>query len=255
MTIAVAGYLTAVRRFLVVNPGSGDARPGPDELRRAAQDRGIVVHVLAQGDDLVTIARRSAADVIGMAGGDGSLGAVALVAVERDIPFVCVPFGTRNHFARDLGLERDDPIGALEAFDMSRERRVDLGFAGDRAFLNNASIGAYAKLVERREHHRRRGNALARLRALALSARRPSRPTSSSTVPARSAHPARRQQRLLAPGRELGARNRLDEGRLHLYLAEGLLPGGWRELPARRELSSSHGRRQCRSPSTASRSR
>ena len=50
-----------------------------------------------------------------MAGGDGSLAAVAEVAIERDLPFVCIPFGTRNHFARDLGLDRDDPLGALAA--------------------------------------------------------------------------------------------------------------------------------------------
>jgi diacylglycerol kinase family enzyme len=51
-------------------------------------------------------------DALGAAGGDGTLAAIAEVAVERDLPFVCVPFGTKNHFARDLGIP-DDPVAAL----------------------------------------------------------------------------------------------------------------------------------------------
>ena len=105
-----------------------------------------------------------------MAGGDGSLAAVAGVALERDLPFVCVPFGTRNHFARDLGLDRDDPLAALDAF-AGEERRIDVGRVGERLFLNNVSLGLYARLVHRREHHRRRRDALARLRAVLLTLR------------------------------------------------------------------------------------
>jgi len=71
---------------------------------------------------------------------------VATVAVEADVPFVCVPSGTRNHFAGDLGLDRADPVAALEAF-AGPERRVDVGVVGDRMFLNNVSLGAYADLV------------------------------------------------------------------------------------------------------------
>jgi diacylglycerol kinase family enzyme len=78
--------------------------------------------------------------------GDGSLGLVAAVAVEADVPFVCVPAGTRNHFAGDLGLDRADPVAALEAFG-GPERRVDVGVVGQRVFVNNVSLGAYADLV------------------------------------------------------------------------------------------------------------
>ena len=86
-----------------------------------------------------------------MAGGDGSLAAVAAVAVERDLPFVVVPFGTRNHFARDVGLDRDDPLAALARLRDGRERRIDIGRVNGRAFLNNVSLGHYARLVHRRE--------------------------------------------------------------------------------------------------------
>ena len=104
-------------------PALGERLPGTDELREAAESRGITVHVLREDDDLTAVARESGADVLGMAGGDGSLAAVAAVAIERDVPFVCIPFGTRNHFARDLGLDRDDPIAALAAFDGERAAR------------------------------------------------------------------------------------------------------------------------------------
>jgi diacylglycerol kinase family enzyme len=62
------------------------------------------------------------------------------------VPFVCVPSGTRNHFAGDLGLDRGDPVAALEAFG-GPERRIDVGMVGDRMFLNNVSLGAYADVV------------------------------------------------------------------------------------------------------------
>lgn len=96
--------------FLVVNPRSGPDSPTTGELREAARERGVTVPVLEDGDDLPEVAMQAGADVLGMAGGDGSLAAVAEVAIEQDVPFVCIPFGTRNHFARNLGLERDDPI-------------------------------------------------------------------------------------------------------------------------------------------------
>jgi diacylglycerol kinase family enzyme len=84
-----------------------------------------------------------------MAGGDGSLGLVAGVAAERDVPFFCVPVGTRNHFALDLGLDRDDPLSALDALVDGDELRIDYGTVGDRVFLNNVSLGVYAAAVHR----------------------------------------------------------------------------------------------------------
>src|SRR5918992_5497829 len=155
--------------LLVVNPRSGSGEPGAEELVEEARRRGIRTHVLAEGDDAVAIAREAEADALGMAGGDGSLAQVAAVAIERDLPFVCVPFGTRNHFARDLGLDRDDPVAALSAF-RGAERRIDVGRVRGRLFMNNVALGAYAQLVHRRERHRRRRNAFARLPAPALTA-------------------------------------------------------------------------------------
>jgi diacylglycerol kinase family enzyme len=221
-----------VAGFLVVNPRSGDARPSATELAQAAANRGIHVHVLRQGEDPAELAHRADATALGVAGGDGSLAPVAGVAIERDLPFVCVPYGTRNHLARDLGLDREDPLGALGAFGAfaGRERRIDVGRAGDRVFLNNVSLGLYALLVHRREHHRRRSDALARLRAFAIVLKE--RKRFVLTVDGRPLHApvalvANNAYRLELLS--IGERDRLDEGLLHLYAPTGLVPSEWRE--------------------------
>lgn len=215
-------------RFLIVNPRSGTASPSADELRDAARQRGIQVHFLTEGEDLVELARTADADVLGMAGGDGSLAAVAGVALERDVPFVCIPFGTRNHFARDIGLDRDDPIGALEAFD-GVERRVDVGWVDDRLFLNNVSLGLYALLVHRRERHRRRRDALARLRALLLVARehrgKDQFVIDGDLVAARVVLVACNAYTLELLS--IGERERMDEGLLHVYVPQGFRRVTW----------------------------
>src|SRR5688572_3591185 len=220
-----------MQRFLIINPNSGTDSPTAEELRDAAQARGVRVHLLADDDDLPTVARGAKADVLGMAGGDGSLAAVAEVAIEQDVPFVVVPFGTRNHFARDIGLDRDDPVAALAAFDDGVERRLDVGRVGDRLFLNNVSLGIYARLVHRREHHRRRRDALARLRALLVTLkdrRRLQRFTiDGKTVRARLVLVANNDYALDLLS--LGERERLDEGKLHLYVPHGFRRITWEE--------------------------
>lgn len=162
--------------------------------------------------------------MLGIAGGDGSLGAVAQACVERDLAFVCVPFGTRNHFARDVGLDRRDPAAALAAFDPdAEERRVDVGRIDGRVFLNNVSLGVYAGLVHEREERRRRREALARLKALARLATSPRRAAillDGAPVEARLVLVANNSY-TRSGGLTLGARERLDAGRLHLYVVAG----------------------------------
>jgi diacylglycerol kinase family enzyme len=138
------------RPVLVLNPRSGSVQVVRDRLLETAGRYGVEVREAATPAELVALARvavADGADVLGVAGGDGSLAAVATVAIEAGLPFVCVPAGTRNHFARDLGLDRADPAAAIEAFVAGPERRVDVATVGQRLFLNNASIGVYAALV------------------------------------------------------------------------------------------------------------
>lgn len=216
---------------LFVNPRSGDGQPSAEDLVAEARSRGVDVRVLDRGDDVAALAREVEADALGMAGGDGSLAPVATAALERRLPFVCVPFGTRNHFARDLGLDRDDPVAALDAFVDGRERRVDVGRVGDRIFLNNVSLGDYAQLVHRRERHRRRSEALARARALLILVR------DLGSPPVFSIDGEELSARIVLIGNnaysldvlDVGERKRLDEGVLHLYVARGLTPGTWEE--------------------------
>jgi hypothetical protein len=137
---------------LIVNRWSGDGRAEWVGLADAARLAGAKVIMLERGDDLAQLAHdaiSAGADAVGMAGGDGSLGLVAGVAIERGVPFFCVPVGTRNHFALDLGLDRDDPLSALEALSDGEEILIDYAVAGDRIFLNNVSFGLYAQAVHR----------------------------------------------------------------------------------------------------------
>lgn len=141
----------ATRPVLLMNPRSGSGKVERFHLVEEARRRGIEPVVLAPGDDLLQLAEQavaSGADVVGMAGGDGSQALVASVASAHDVGFVCVPAGTRNHLAMDLGLDRDDVVGALDAFGEAVERRIDLGLIGDRVFVNNATVGLYAKIVQ-----------------------------------------------------------------------------------------------------------
>jgi diacylglycerol kinase family enzyme len=104
---------------------------------------------------VVALARQAVADgadLLGVAGGDGTQAMVAGVAADHGIPFLVVSAGTRNHFALDLGLDRGDPSRCLDALTDGVELHVDLGTINGRPFVNNASFGAYAELVRRPEY-------------------------------------------------------------------------------------------------------
>lgn len=139
------------RPVLIMNPKSGGGKVERFNLVEECHARGIRTVVLQPGDDLTQLAADAidaGADVIGMAGGDGSQALVAAVAAAHDIPYVCVPAGTRNHLALDLGIDRNDVVGALSAFAGGVDSRVDLATVNGRVFVNNASMGIYAKIVQ-----------------------------------------------------------------------------------------------------------
>jgi diacylglycerol kinase family enzyme len=138
------------RPVLFVNPKSGGGRATRAGLAERARELGIDVIVLRPDDDLAELvedAVAGGADVLGAAGGDGSLAVVAAVALAHDLPFVCVPAGTRNHFALDVGVDRGDLVGSLAAFTDGVERRIDVGEVNGRLFLNNVSLGIYGDAV------------------------------------------------------------------------------------------------------------
>jgi hypothetical protein len=137
---------------LFYNPKSGGGKAERFSLAEEARSRGITPIELTRGADLVQLVRGAVADGadgLAMAGGDGSQAVVAAIAAELDLPYACVPAGTRNHFALDLGVDRDDVVGALDAFVDAGERRVDLAEVNGRVFVNNVSLGLYAEAVQR----------------------------------------------------------------------------------------------------------
>src|SRR5690242_2449997 len=140
------------RPVLFVNPRSGGGKAARAGVAERARQLGIEAVVLAPGQDLAALARDAVADgadALGMAGGDGSLAVVAAVAAAHGLPFACVPVGTRNHFALDVGVDRHDVTGALDALTGGVERRIDVGDVNGRMFLNNVSLGVYGEAVRR----------------------------------------------------------------------------------------------------------
>ncbi|MGH3250705.1 MAG: diacylglycerol/lipid kinase family protein [Trebonia sp.] len=143
----------AAHPFLVMNPKSGGGKVGEFDLQRKAEDLGAEVFLLSGPEpvDVAEVARTAVArgaDLLGVAGGDGTQALVAGIAAEHGIPFMVITAGTRNHFALDLGLDRENPPACLSALSEAVELRVDLGVIGGRTFVNNASFGAYAEVVE-----------------------------------------------------------------------------------------------------------
>jgi diacylglycerol kinase family enzyme len=156
--VALAGHVDlpgapAPRRpVLIFNPLSGGGKAARFELAKEAHERGIEPIELKAGDDLESLVRDAVArgaDGLAMAGGDGSQAIVAAIAAELSLPYACIPAGTRNHFALDLGVDRDDVVGALDAFVNGGQRRVDLAEVNGRVFVNNVSLGLYAEAVQR----------------------------------------------------------------------------------------------------------
>ena len=147
----------AMHPFIVMNPRSGGGKVVRFDLAAKAKALGAEV-VLLDGPGYVDVAAlvRDAvdrgADLLGVAGGDGTQALVAGIAADHDIPLLVISAGTRNHFALDLGLDRDDPTTCLQALTDGEEVRVDLGYVGERPFVNNASFGAYAEIVQSPEY-------------------------------------------------------------------------------------------------------
>jgi len=141
------------RPFLIMNPRSGGGKVGRFGLKAKAEALGAEVALL-EGPEIIDVgllarqAVANGADLLGVAGGDGTQALVAGIAAEHDVPLLVISAGTRNHFALDLGLDREDPSRCLDALADGVELRIDLGFIAGRPFVNNASFGAYAAVVQ-----------------------------------------------------------------------------------------------------------
>jgi diacylglycerol kinase family enzyme len=140
------------RAVLFWNPRSGGGRAAREHLDKQARKRGYEVVVLEPGLDLAALVHDwvgRGADALAAAGGDGTQATVAAIAAEHGLPFICIPAGTRNHFALDLGVDREDIVGALDAVSSGLGRTVDLAEVNGHTFVNNVSLGVYADAVQR----------------------------------------------------------------------------------------------------------
>ena len=229
-----SGSAAARHPFLLVNSASGGGRTQED-IVAVAVELGIDHHVVGPGDDfhaVLTSALDRGADLLAAAGGDGTLCAVASVAMDHNLPMVVVPAGTRNHFALDVGLELENPAGVLRAsLTKGHERRVDVGTINGSTFLNNASLGLYATAEQRPDYRRHKvaafvdavgeamsldagGQALLTLSLPGSSLIDVSEATSAVMVVNNAYSPG------FAPGKRL--RPRLDTGQVWVYVGGGL---------------------------------
>ena len=172
--------------FLLINAGSGGGRT-QDSITAVATELNLDHHVVKPGDDFNTVlgaALERGADLLAAAGGDGTLCAVANVAMDHDLPMVVVPAGTRNHFALDLGLDLKDPGGVLRAsLSSGFERRVDVGTVNGTTFLNNAAFGLYAAAVGTENYRKHKVVAFVKAAREALSADKGGQARLSLSVP------------------------------------------------------------------------
>jgi diacylglycerol kinase family enzyme len=206
---------------LIMNPKSGGGKVERFALAESARRRGLEAVVLKPGDDLRQLAEHAVergADALGMAGGDGSQAIVAAVAAAHGLPFICVPAGTRNHFALDLGIDRNHPAGALDAFGEAKETVVDLGDANGTTFVNNVSLGLYAQIVASDEYRNAKQRTVAEMlpellgpaaRPAGLRTYGPGGPIENAQIILISNNPYR-----LASLGGFGSRPSLDSGRL-----------------------------------------
>ena len=143
------------RRVLFYNPRSGGGKAERVNIATEARAREIEPVELTPGTDLEELVHDAVsrgADALAMAGGDGSQAVVAAIAAANGLPYACVPAGTRNHFALDLGVDRADVVGALDALIDGGERVVDLAEVNGRVFVNNVSLGIHGEAVQRHNY-------------------------------------------------------------------------------------------------------
>jgi len=208
---------------LIMNPRSGGGKVTRFELPARASARGATVTVLTgpEHTDVAEWAREAVAqgaDLIGVAGGDGTQALVAAVAAEHGVPFLVLSAGTRNHFAMDLGLDRADPAAGLLALEDGVELCVDLGDINGRTFVNNASFGAYAEVVQQPGYREDKRGTMLKVLPDLLSGHRGSRLVArvddQLTIEAPTALLVSNNAYELSDLAGLGRRYRLDRGEL-----------------------------------------
>ena len=231
------------RPVLFLNPRSGGGKAERFKLADEASKRGIEPIELRPGDDLATLVKTAVdegADALAMAGGDGSQAVVAGAAAELDLPYACIPSGTRNHFALDLGVNREDVVGALDAFVDGGERVVDLAEVNGLVFVNNVSLGLYATAVQRDGYRNAKLRTILGTLPDVLGPRgQPpdlqwTGPRDAKSYPSGTVLLVSNNRYRLGAMPGSGTRPRIDEGELGIAVVESRPDSRWRRLLPRR---------------------
>ncbi len=231
------------RPVLFLNPRSGGGKAERFKLADEASKRGIEPIELRPGDDLATLVKTAVdegADALAMAGGDGSQAVVAGAAAELDLPYACIPSGTRNHFALDLGVNREDVVGALDAFVDGGERVVDLAEVNGLVFVNNVSLGLYATAVQRDGYRNAKLRTILGTLPDVLGPRgQPpdlqwTGPRDAKSYPSGTVLLVSNNRYRLGAMPGPGTRPRIDEGELGIAVVESRPDSRWRRLLPRR---------------------
>jgi YegS/Rv2252/BmrU family lipid kinase len=216
---------------VIINDRSGlSARPDSgSEIQSLFEQHGRTVRLerVREPGDLPSRARQAAAreHVLVAAGGDGTVNAVAQIAVESGATFGVLPMGTLNHFAKDLGVP-PDLDGAVKTIVSGHTVKVDVGELNGRIFVNNSSVGLYPRMVWERDAEQRRGRGKWTAFGIAMLRTWRSYRTltahlvvdGKSTV-VRTPFVFVGNNQYTAEGFQLGGRSRLDAGHLSIFLA------------------------------------
>jgi diacylglycerol kinase family enzyme len=209
--------------------GGGHSRESLDALREAFRKNGIDAEILADGGLAQNVRRalRQSPPVVVAAGGDGTVSAVAHELRGSATPLAIVPYGTFNHFAKDLGIPHD-PAAAARAIVDGRVISVDMGEVNGRTFVNNASLGLYPSMVRKRDKLFRRlrhGKRMAMLWAMLTAVRRS--PLLTLRIEMDGAERSLRSPFVFVgnnayamEGFDIGRRERIDCGRLCIYTTQ-----------------------------------
>lgn len=218
----------SVRVFL--NPRSGTGSASRQRLEELFAARGVTASFtqLTRAVNLKSLAARDHPEVAFIAaGGDGTVSCVAAAVAGTSRPMGVLAVGTLNHFARDLGLPLalEDAIQVIAA---GQIRRVDAGEVNGHVFVNNSSLGAYPRMVVRRERLKQNGRS--KWASLVVASLRAFMRFKCLQV---EIEVAGQQRTCITPflfignnpycldGLSAGERTRLDQGTLALYLAPG----------------------------------
>jgi diacylglycerol kinase family enzyme len=213
---------------VILNSRAGPGRANVDaEVRELFRAAGHTVDIAspAPGAGLAEAAREAArrAAIVVAAGGDGTISSVVAAILDSPAVLGVLPLGSRNHFARDLGLplELRDAVSVIAS---GRIGQVDVGWLNDRPFVNNASIGVYPRIVEARDELRTEHR---KWSAMAIAAWRVLKDYPGMTVAIEAGGTVRNRRTPFVvvgnnayslDGLDMGGRARLDEGKLYAYL-------------------------------------